>query len=187
MHHHCGYTRDTMNYLNCFDEVLENMMTSMTGARLTDSISYNFIVQMLPHHQAAIEMSRNILFYTDIKSLQAIASRIITEQTVGITKMKDLLPECRGHLNPRKDVCLCQWHITRIMNTMFSDMRNACANNHINANYLREMIPHHKGAILIAENVLKFNIFQELRPLLENIIASQQNDIRQMQKLLCQI
>lgn len=36
----------------------------MTGVCLTDSISGNFIMQMIPHHTAAIEMSANILKYT---------------------------------------------------------------------------------------------------------------------------
>lgn len=35
------------------------MIDGMTNARLTDSISPNFIVQMIPHHQGAICISKN--------------------------------------------------------------------------------------------------------------------------------
>ncbi len=49
----------------------------MSNAKLTNSISHNFIVQMIPHHEAAIEMSENILKYTSNDSLQNIASNKI--------------------------------------------------------------------------------------------------------------
>ena len=42
----------TKQYLCCFYEILDNMIEEMTSAKLTNSISHNFIVQMIPHHQA---------------------------------------------------------------------------------------------------------------------------------------
>lgn len=54
------------------------MIQGMTEAELTGSISDNFIVQMIPHHRAAIEMSGNILKYTTSIPLQEIALGIIS-------------------------------------------------------------------------------------------------------------
>ena len=68
-------------YLCRFYEILEQMIEDMTGAELTDSLSHNFIVQMIPHHMAAIEMSENLLQYTTCVPLQNIALNIIVEQT----------------------------------------------------------------------------------------------------------
>ena len=65
----------TKNYLARFYDILCQMIQGMTNAKLTDSISYNFIVQMIPHHRAAIEMSRNILQYTTFVPLQPISLR----------------------------------------------------------------------------------------------------------------
>ncbi len=47
----------TENYLSEFYCILDRMIESITEAELTDSISHNFIVQMIPHHRAAIGMS----------------------------------------------------------------------------------------------------------------------------------
>lgn len=60
---YCGeqFSDVTKQYLCCFYEILDNMIEEMTNAKLTNSISHNFIVQMIPHHQAAIKMSQNIL------------------------------------------------------------------------------------------------------------------------------
>lgn len=51
----------TKNYLSAFNCILDEMIQRMTEAEQSDSISHNFIVQMIPHHRAAIEMSENIL------------------------------------------------------------------------------------------------------------------------------
>ncbi len=181
------YNRDTMNYLNCFDDILDTMIRGMTEAKLNDSISHNFIVQMIPHHQAAIEMSRNILKYTSLEPLRRIADGIITEQTKSIADMRRILPECSQLFNSTRDICLYQWHITRIMNTMFSAMRNACADNQISADFMREMIPHHEGAIQMSENALNFQICPDLVPILQAIIISQKKGVHEMQNLLCSI
>ena len=53
------------------------MIQQMNSAQLSNSISYNFIVQMIPHHKAAIEMSCNLLQYTTLVPLQEIALNII--------------------------------------------------------------------------------------------------------------
>ena len=84
----------TKQYLCCFYEILDNMIEEMTSAKLTNSISHNFIVQMIPHHQAAIKMSQNILQYTTLLPLQNIAKNIISEQTKGIESMKEILGVC---------------------------------------------------------------------------------------------
>lgn len=178
------YNRDTMNYLNRFDDILNTMIQGMTEAALTDSISHNFIVQMIPHHQAAIEMSQNILKYTSLEPLRHIACGIISEQTKSIANMRRILSGCSELFNSTKDVCLYQWHVTRIMNTMFSAMRNACADNNISADFMREMIPHHQGAIRMSKNALNFQICPDLIPILQAIITSQEKGVQEMENLL---
>lgn len=59
----------TDKYLTCFNNILDQMIQQMNSAQLSNSISYNFIVQMIPHHKAAIEMSCNLLQYTTLVPL----------------------------------------------------------------------------------------------------------------------
>lgn len=132
-------------YLCRFYEILDEMTAGMTGAELTDSLSHNFIVQMIPHHRAAIEMSRNLLQYTTFVPLQNIARNIIVEQTESIGNMQAVLDRCGGLSSTEQDLCLYQRRFQRIAQAMFSQMRSACAGNRINADFMREMIPHHEG------------------------------------------
>lgn len=175
----------TKDYVNEFYCILDEMIEGMTQAELTDSISGNFIVQMIPHHQAAIEMSRNILRFTTDLCVQEIAQRIISEQTRSIENMCKIQEECIRIYNSKRDVCLYQRRVNQIMGTMFSRMEHAGTTNQINNDFMREMIPHHKGAVEMSENALRFPICPGLRPILQAIIVSQKRGICQMQRLLC--
>lgn len=178
------FSDNTKDYLTRFYCILDEMIQGMTSAELNDSISHNFITQMIPHHQAAIEMSKNILQYTTCMPLQNIASNIITMQTQSIENMRAVLDECSALSNSCRDLCLYQRHFENIAHTMFTEMDTACATNQINADFMREMIPHHRGAIRMSENALRYNICPELKPILDSIITSQRKGIREMQRLL---
>lgn len=174
----------TKEYLDTFYCILDKMIQGMTEAELSDSISYNFIVQMIPHHRAAIEMSHNILNYTTNLSVQKIATNIISEQTKSIENMLEIKCHCAALTNPKRDVCLYQRRVSQIMQTMFNGMEHARSTNRLNCNFMWEMIPHHEGAVAMSENALHYNICPELVPILNAIITSQKHGIQQMRQLL---
>ena len=183
----CGYDHTTEIYLSAFYCILEEMICNMTNVSLTDSISRNFIAQMIPHHRAAIQMSQNILRYTADKELQEIASGIVAEQTKSIEDMLAIEKSCGCFTNMYSKVQAYQCQMDRIMRTMFARMQNACATNRLNCDFLWEMIPHHEGAVKMSETTLQYGVCPELRPILEAIVASQQKGVRQMQGLLCRL
>ncbi len=171
-------------YLDTFDCILQEMICGMTGASLTDSISHNFIVQMIPHHRAAIQMSQNILNYTCNRALRDIASNIISEQTKSIENMRSIERSCSRCTNTKDELKLYQSSMNHIMQCMFSEMRRACATGRIDCDFMWEMIPHHEGAVKMSETTLRNNICAELIPILEAIISSQRKGITEMQCLL---
>ncbi len=172
------------NYLNKFYCILEEMIKGMTCAQLTDSISYNFIVQMIPHHMAAIEMSENILKYTTNIAIENIAEEIIKEQTKSIENMKSIQCSCEEHTNCPKDLQTYRSVTDCIQNTMFHEMDSAPETNNLNVNFMREMIPHHEGAVRMSKNALRYSICPDLVPILEAIIISQEKGIAEMRHLL---
>lgn len=184
MHKECRLSEAAKAYLSRFNCILDEMINGMTTAELTDSISRNFIVQMIPHHQAAIEMSKNILKYTTLAPLREIAQNIITEQTKSIENMRKIERECSECINSKCDVDLYNRRVNQIMQIMFGAMGDAAATNNINSDFIREMIPHHRGAIEMSRNALQYDICCGLRPILNAIITSQQKGIMQMRQML---
>lgn len=180
----CKLSNVAKEYLESFYCILDEMIRGMTEAELSDSISYNFIVQMIPHHCGAIEMSQNLLKYTTNVPLQNIALQIIEEQTKSIENMRAIQCICEERCNPQQDLCLYQRRTGQVMQQMFCRMGNAPGTNEINADFIQEMIPHHEGAIAMSKNTLQYDICPELVPILEAIIISQKRGVRQMQEIL---
>jgi len=176
--------QDIREYLCRFRQILAKMIHGMTTAPLNGSISHNFIVQMIPHHEAAIQMSQNILRYTTCRPLEKIADNIISEQTKSIANMRKALSACDARENTCRELCRYENRFRQITETMFREMGSAPASGDLNADFIREMIPHHLGAIRMSENALRFPICPELKPILEAIITSQEAGVREMRRLL---
>lgn len=180
----CLLSEDSKNYLCCFYQTLDGMVQGMTTAGLNQSISHNFIVQMLPHHRAAIQMSNNILRFTENSAVRRIAQRIIQEQTRSISQMEEALSICNQLTNSQMDLRLYQRRMDLIYREMYAKMGSAPESNALAAIFMREMIPHHQGAICMAENALKYDICTELVPILRSIITQQRQGVAQMRSLL---
>lgn len=173
-------------YLAEFRRILDAMICEMTSARLLDSISFNFISQMIPHHRAAIRMSENILAYTEDCQIIKIAQNIISTQEKSIQNMRSIQNMCRRCRNCRRELCEYQMELQPIFETMFEKMADACSTRYVNCNFLREMIPHHEGAVQMSKLTLHKRICPQLVPILEAIIKEQEQGIRQMEELLRQ-
>ena len=177
----------TAAYLTEFNRILNEMIQQMTTVQLSNSISYNFIVQMIPHHQAAIQMSQNLLNYTTNIPLQIIAKQIIAEQTQSIQDMQSSLFLCSTKKNSTQEVYQYQENINKILQIMFTEMKNTKSTNRINVNFIREMIPLHQGAVNMSETVLQYPICYPLIHIVHAILLSQKRGIEQLNYLLLAI
>lgn len=177
-------SQNAEEYLRTFHCILDRMIEGMTTAGLTNSISHNFIVQMIPHHRAAIEMSENILRFTNNCTIEEIATNIINEQTKSIADMEAALPCCSSMINSRQNLCNYQAQIEPVFRTMFCRMQNAKTSDNVNCCFLWDMLPHHEGAVSFSEITLCYDICPQLQPILKAIITSQKRGICQMEQLL---
>ena len=177
----------TQRYLACFYDILESMMNAMTAVKPTDSISADWIAQMMPHHEAGIAMAQNILQYTTQLPLQQMAENMIEAQTQSMAQMKDIADRCAEHTNSPLERELYETWLRQIQQTMYTCMGRASVSNSVNVNFLREMIPHHAGAIQMARNALRFALCPELVPMLQGILIAQTEEIREMERLLCRL
>ena len=177
-------SEDAKTYLCCFYKILDEMVHSMTTAGLGQSISRNFIVQMIPHHQAAIQFSNNILRFTENPGLRCAAQRMIRERTQTIGQMEAVLDTCGQLANPQTDLRLCQRRMDLIYRDMYIKMGSSPENNRLAAVFLRQMLPHCLGAAHMADTALKYDVSTQLVPILRSIAACQRRDAAQIRTLL---
>lgn len=183
----CPLSNNTTLYVEQFQCTFKEMTEQMSSVVVAESISASFIRQMIPHHRAAIAMSENLLRFTTNIALQNIALNIICSQQKSIENMTAIYMRCQSCMNYPREVFYYKRGNDPILNNMFREMQSACTDNNIDTNFIREMIPHHRGAVLMSENALRFRLCPELVPLLEAIIASQKEGIQQLEQLLCQL
>ena len=171
-------------YLCCYYQILDEMIQGITTAKLTRSLSHNFIVQMIPHHQAAVRTCRNLLQYSDDGAVRRLAQRITDQQTQGLQAMEGLLADCGQPANPQMDLRLCHRRTELILRELFSQMGSAPEGNRLDLVFLRQMIPHHLGAARMAQNTLRYQVATGLAPVLRSTIDTHCKEVRQMRALL---
>lgn len=177
-------SNNTKDYLDTYLNILGKMEENMSEAEVTNSISTTFISQMIPHHEGAIEMSKNILRFTTNSDIEALANEIISEQTTGIDKMKEMSQNCSQTTNSDRDLKLYLSGFQKVFENMIKQMKNTRTSNNLDVNFLSEMIPHHMGAVNMCKNLLLFDICLPLRELAEKMVYDQMEQLKTMQKLL---
>ena len=91
----------------------------------------------------------------------------------------------QAHMNmPMSTNSAMQQELMQGMNQMNQDMMAAAQYKDPDVAFAAGMLPHHIGAVKMAEVELKYGKDPEMRKLAEDIINAQQAEIEQMQKWL---
>lgn len=170
-------------YLCRYDEIVNEMAKKMLAKNGTNSITINFIEDMVPHHQAAIEMSQNLLQFTTYQPLQEMAKNIIKMQTTGIEQMEEIARTTYGFSNMPLDANRYKKKYLEITKNMIEKMKNTPRLININLNFVNEMIPHHEGAIAMCENLLLYRIDPRLKLMAEAIVKEQMKGAYELKEI----
>lgn len=171
------------NYLCKFNQILNEMETKMLCRNSVSDITLDFIECMIPHHQAAIDMCENLLKFTECEPLKQIACHII--ETQGIQQMQEIAKTTCGFANTQNDVNCYISRYLLITKNMICKMRNRAQCPNVNLSFIREMIPHHEGAICMCENLLKYCIDPRLEKVAKDIIKEQSQGIKELKDMIC--
>jgi uncharacterized protein (DUF305 family) len=146
-----------------------------------------FIDSMTPHHQGAVEMAREAITKSQRPEIKKLANDIIKAQNVELNQMKQWrqawYPKAgstpmafdakMGHMMPMSE---------QQMQAMMMKGDLGAADNQFDLRFLNAMIPHHEGALTMAEDALKKTKRPEIKKMAQEIIASQQKEIEQMKQ-----
>jgi uncharacterized protein (DUF305 family) len=123
-----------------------------------------FVNDMVPHHEAAVEMAMLANTRAEHPELRRLADDIIAAQNREIDTMSsvkaDLAGEHGDHMDPQ-------------------ELRDA---KPFDREFIDMMIPHHRGAITMAKEELEKGENATLRGLAEDIVSAQEREIAQMRE-----
>ena len=141
-----------------------------------------FLAAMVPHHEAAVDMARLARERTDEPYIRRLAGDIVRSQRAEIAQMRrihrrlfgsELLPDERAH----EALGLSAAAAGMDHMDAAARLRNA---RPFDRAFVDHMVPHHQGAIRMAEAVLARTQDVELRRLAGEIMATQRREIAEM-------
>ncbi|MFQ4140403.1 DUF305 domain-containing protein [Nodosilinea sp. PGN35] len=144
-----------------------------------------FIDGMIPHHEGALAMAEAALENSQRPEIRQLAEEIIAAQQGEIDQMQDWRAEwypnapaepVMYHAEMKHDMAMSQ----EMLSAMRMDMDLGGADAEFDLRFINAMIPHHEGAVAMAEDLKAKSSRPELLALADEIIASQQAEIDQM-------
>lgn len=165
-------------YASANKKMHKGMMIPYTGDPDVD-----FVAGMIPHHQGAVDMARVQLQYGKDEDLKKLARGIIVNQTNEIAMMSSWLRGRGGFVLPDAQERPTTKGFTEAMHKMHADM-NIDFTGDADVDFVRGMIPHHQGAVDMAEVYKPYGKYQQFQDLATDIISTQEQEIRLMQKWL---
>ena len=146
-----------------------------------------FIDAMIPHHQGAVKMAKEAQQKSQRPEIKKLADEIIKAQNKEINQLK----QWRKAWYPQVSSSPVAYdhhtgHTTSMsqeqMSSMMMDMNLGAADAQFDLRFINAMIPHHEGAILMAQDALSKSKRPEIKRLAQDIITSQKAEIEQMKQ-----
>lgn len=159
-------------------------MTDGAGASqsMHNDADVTFAQMMVPHHEQAVTMAGFASERAADPEVRALAAQIAGAQGPEISMMTGWL---EGWGAP-----MMTDHAGHVMPGMMSDADierlEALSGKAFDAMFLRMMVAHHQGAVVMSEAALSAGSDPEVRALAEQIIDAQQAEITQMEQMLAE-
>ena len=158
---------------------MADMMGMMGGLDKLSGKAFDraFLSMMIPHHQAAVDMSREILKTTKDPKVKAWDTGIIKAQNTEIAQMNTWL-KTYGGADPKMAASM-----NGMMTGMVSDIQKAASAKRDRA-FVQGMLPHHGSAIMMANMALMQSQDRNVLTLARNIAQSQAQEMYDFQQYL---
>ena len=182
-------------FLSLNQTAMNKMMAGM-AVKPTGMADRDFVSMMVPHHQGAIDMAEAELEYGRNLTLLRIAQEIVVEQEQEIAAMRLAIGEpatptwvtnqtdevpARPSANKKitgEDTAFLA-RSNAAMDKMMADMA-VTPTGDVDHDFVAMMVPHHQGAIDMAQAELQYGRNPQLRTIAQEIIVDQMQEITLM-------
>jgi len=146
-----------------------------------------FLDGMTPHHQGAVEMAKEAQQKSKRPEIKKLADDIIKSQNQEITQMKRWRQAWYANAGNKPmayDSKMGQMMemSSDQMKTMMMSQNLGAADAEFDLRFINAMIPHHEGAVTMAQDALSKSKRPEIKQLSQEIIKAQNTEIKQMQQ-----
>jgi len=152
-------------------------MTGMDHSAMMVSSEREFVTEMIPHHQEAVDTANEVLERGGSnEQVVILANEIIAAQETEIALLKQWHEEWYGE----------EYVADGSYQPMMRDLSQLSGAD-LDRRFLEDMIPHHMGAMMMAQSVRPHIEHQEIADLADAIMETQSVEINLMRDLLTTI
>ena len=178
---------------NASDKQQMNHGSSMNHSMRMDlgpadaNFDLRFLDAMIPHHQGAVEMAKEAQQKSKRPEIKKLADNIIKSQNQEITQMKQWRQAWYPKAGDKPMAYNSQMgHMMEMssdqMKTMMMSQDLGAADAEFDLHFINAMIPHHEGAVTMAQDALSKSKRPEIKKLAQEIVKAQDIEIKQMQQ-----
>lgn len=163
------------------EEVMDEMpmgnMGGMDHSMMMVSSEREFVVGMIPHHQEAVDTATEVIARGgSTEEMRTLANGIIAAQESEIAMLKEWHQDWYGE----------EYVEGSSYQPMMRDLSQLTGAD-LDKRFLEDMIPHHMGAIMMAQTVRPHIEHQEITDMADAIMETQTAEIKMMNELLTRI
>jgi len=178
----CGSSMDHSSHMSgAGTGAAMDHQTSANGTASGHMTDPMFTAQMIPHHQAAIDMAELAPTRAEHPEVKTLAAAIASAQASEIALMKKVGKENSWDPNAKMQHSGSDGMSQHEMG-MDMDVSKLKTAKPFDKAFIEMMVPHHEGAITMAKHELSRGSDSQIQALAERIIASQTLQIKQMKQ-----
>lgn len=160
------------------DQMDHSMMKSSPNAA-DAPYDLQFLDTMIAHHEGAVVMAKGLDGKAQHAELNTLAKNIIGDQEKEIAQMKKWREEWFAGTSPAINMEMAGMNDS--MKGMDMKKLASSTGNDLDLEFIKQMIPHHQGAVIMATEALQKSQKNDIKTLANGIIKAQNAEIKQMQ------
>lgn len=160
-----------INYINKINKTINQAISQITDLPHTNSISHDFINQIISYQKFALQLVNSTLYHINNKYILTLAHSIydtypeIIEDMKKIKSISGNFKSCDGCINNyHKNFNLISQHI-------FSELKKVSRKQNINSYFLNLITIYYDGESKILQNLLRYQICPQLRLMAEYMLC----------------
>lgn len=182
-----GMDHSGMNHGGTSMPGMDHGSMSMDLGPKNETFDLRFIDGMIPHHEGAVVMAQEALQKSNRPEIKQLAQEIIDAQEREIAELKQWRQSWYPDAPAEPVMFDAQMgHDMPMSQEMESSMRMegdlGAADAEFDLRFINAMVPHHEGAVTMAQQALENSDRPEVKQLAQSIIDSQQQEIDQMKQ-----
>lgn len=175
---HAGMDHNTMDHNTMDHGNMDHSTMKSSPNAASAAYDLQFLDTMIAHHRGAVDMAGPCGAKAQHSEIKTLCSNIISSQEKEIGEMKAWRDKWFAGAAPAMNMEMPG--MSDSMKGMDMKKLSALTGNDFDLEFIRQMIPHHEGAVIMSKEALQKSTKDEIKTLAGAIIKAQEAEIKQM-------